>query len=617
MKKIILLTLLLFSIVASKAQWTNDPVHNNFIASTSYDAGEIYLVTNATTGDTYVQWMQFFPNNWSPTIQRLTFDGQRPWGDSGIHIDGHQFSSSSEGIALATTTDGAAVSCFANYDGYTYAVKINADGSFPWGDRGVLLFDGQGFSRTQLVAGNDGGVWALGSTYNQLFVQYINADGTLNPTNTISDSQKSVMFGQVTLGNDNKVFVTYEKLGSGFFTDKQIFVAGYNVDGTPFSPETLLMSTQTFQSTYIHSAISDGMGGGYVYIWHSGIESAFNVYVFHFDENGVPTIDATGTPVHSNDPENLYISAYATVDPLSHDLIIAYEQTDSETQYECKLYMNRITSNGERLWGEGKLILDNGTIPCGGIRVDAFEYGNGFSVIFHKGISITGGSQSTVEAIGYNDKGVSIWETQLCSSTYNKTGDECSTGFHGGQNIVAWVNCVNGGMYGQNVGQNGEMGEVSPVLPCPAPTNLRGEYVYNDEMCGTMISWDAPEASPTGYRIYGEDLSVYTEVDAESTSYFAETLPGTYTYRVTAVYDDCESDFALTESGVSYLEITVTATPEFTDSEMVTIVKVYTMSGQLLRDVNPETLSQGIYLIQGLTKEGNLVTRKKVVNSKL
>ena len=71
------------------------------------------------------------------------------------------------------------------------------------------------------------------------------------------------MYGQLTLSNEDRVFVTYGKCGNGFYTDKEIYVAGYNTDGTQFSAETKLMSSRTFQVTYLHHAISDGMGGGY------------------------------------------------------------------------------------------------------------------------------------------------------------------------------------------------------------------------------------------------------------------------------------------------------------------------------------------------------------------
>lgn len=617
MKRLTLLCLTLLAFIAVQAQWVNNPAQNTFIANSSADAGEIYTATNHTTGDTYLQWSSFVGGNgWSPTLQRVNFEGVPQWGDNGIHIAGHQFASSSEGFAMTTTTDGGVVSCFAVYDGFTYAVKINPDGTFPWGEQGVQLFGGLGFSRAEVIATDDGGIWALGFDYNNLYLQYINE--TTGPVVTISDNTGlKCMFGQLTLGTDNKVFVTYEKLGSGMYTNKSIYVAGYNTNGTQFSPETLLMSEQVFQSTYIHYAISDGMGGGYVYIWHPAMYN-FNVYVFHFDQNGNSTImDTNGTPVHSPDNNNLYISANATVDPDSHDIILVYEQTDDAYQAQCKVFINRITSYGERLWGDGILVLDNGTAPCGGYRIDAFEYGGGFSLIYHKGFSQTS-MQSTVEAKGFDMDHNELWSTQLCSNPYNKTGDKNTPGFYAGQNISVWVNAETGGLYGQNIGQNGEMGEVTPPTPpapCNEPTNFEGKYYFSEEMYGVELSWIAPEeVVPLHYNLYIEPPQEIIEIDPEYTSYFQELAPDDYIFHLTAVYDDCESGYALTPDGENYILIEVTSVPETVDEEIVTVMKVYTMNGQLVKQTQLESLSRGIYIMQGLTASGKLVSRKVVVD---
>ena len=619
MKKLLLSIIALAAFVTLQAQWVNNPATNTFLANTSADAGEIYTATNHNTGDTYVQWSSFVGGNgWHPTLQRINFEGVPQWGDNGISISGHEFASYSEGFAMTTTADGGVVSCFAVYDGFTYAVKINADGTFPWGEQGVQLFGGLGFSRAEVIATDDGGIWALGSNYTQLFLQYINE--TAGPVITIADNGgQSCMFGQLTLGNDNKVFVTYEKLGSGFYTNKSIYVAGYNPDGTQFSPETLLMSEQTFQSTYIHYAISDGMGGGYVYIWHPAMYN-FNVYVFHYNQNGASTImDTNGTPVHSPDNNNLYITASATVDPDSHDIILVYEQTDDAYQAQCKIFINRITPYGERLWDDGILVYDSGTVPCGGYRVDAFEYGGGFSLIYHKGLSQTS-MQSTVEAKGFDMNHNELWSTQLCSNSYNKTGDQNTPGFYAGQNISVWVNSETGGLYGQNIGQNGEMGEITPPTPptpCYPPTNFEGEAYYNAEtgISAAVLSWTAPETQPLHYNLYVEGVKEIIEIDGEYTSYYQEVVPGDYIFKLTAVYEDCESDFALAPNGDNYVLVEIpdhTSVSEIEYEEIIDIVEIYNINGQIIKANSLDDLSQGIYLVKGMTQSGKTVIRKIV-----
>lgn len=621
MKKTLLLMTALAAFATLQAQWVDDPATNTFIANCGNDDGEIYLSTCPATGDTYVQWEGSSTNGWSPTLQRLNFEGVPQWGDDGIHIGGHQFSSMSEGVAMVSTADGGVVSCFAEYEGYTYAVKINPDGTFAWGEQGIRLFDGQGFSRTEIAAGEEGGFWALGSDYQNLFLQFVADDGTMKPTITISADLKC-MFGQLTISKDNNVFVTYEQVGNGFYAEKEVHVVGYTTDGAQIAPDALLMSTQTFQTTYIHHAIADGTGGGYVYIWHPGINEAFNVYVFHFDEVGQSTIsDLNGIPVHSADPNNFYHGASATVDPSSHDLIIAYEQTDAATQSQSRVYLNRITSTGEKVWGDGILVADYYGSTYSDLLVDAFEDGNGFSIVFNTG----DGYYSSIEAKGFDKNGGEIWDNVISSYSVPRAMCQNSSGFYENQNVVTWVNSNTGGVFGQNFGTMGELGEIGPTPPpvpcCTEPQNFAGSYFYDEESqtFGALLTWESPEiGNPLHYNLYvtqPDGCTTTIEIEPTATEYFDETtVIGAIKYQLTAVYDGSESGFAHTADGNDFLLIEITDIAEHGIGEMVSIVKIYTLTGQQLKHNNINELDNGIYILQGLTQDGQPVSQKVVVN---
>ncbi len=621
MRKATLLFLALAAAFALQAQWVDDPINNNHIANSPDYCGEIFVSTDNENGDTYVQWTSSGSNGYGPTLQRLTFDGTPQWGDDGIRIMGHQFSSSSEGKAMAVTADHAVVSCFATAEDITVAVKINADGTYAWGERGVTLFDGRGFSRAEVIAGEDGGAWALGFDYQRLFLQYIKADGSLYPTTIVEAEGFICQYGQLTLGVGNAAFLTYEKTpaSGSFWIDKEIHLVGYTVEGVQIGPDVTLMSSQTFQVTYIHYVVPDGLGGAYAYIWHSGIGGMFNTYVFHYDANGFSTIsDTNGVAVHEPDANNYYLGAYGTVDPASHDLIIAYEQTDANFQAESRIYINRITSTGEKVWGEGLLAVDDIGDNYSDIFVDAFEDGSGFSLIYNKG-----NYNSTIEAIGFDMDGNQLWTKQISSSSYTRAMCDNSSGFHMGQNIIAWVNSGNGGIYGQNIAPDGTMGPIEPIIPtpdCPAPENLQGEYSFDMEtqLFGVQISWTAPATQPLHYNLYRHnDINkdnLVIEVPGNATSYLDESGLGTYKYQLTAVYEDCESDFALTPDGEDHVYVEVTGIEENTENKIVTVVRIYNANGQCLRSQTPEDLGTGIYIIQGLTQDGQMVNQKIVVN---
>ena len=625
MKKLTLLFLTLASLATLKAQWVDDPATNTRIANCADGAAEVYVSTDVSTGDSYVQWHYQGENGWSPWLQRLDADGVPQWPASGIHVTTPDFATWSPGYSM-TAVNGGVVTVFRTLGPHHWAVKINADGSLPWGEHGLLLFDGEGGGRSEVLStysfNHDDGVWALGTDMDSTFLQYIDADGTLRPKTTIKDPAKKCTNGLLIPAEDG-VFVVYAKQTLQGYTNynKEIHVAGYNKGGEQIFPETLLFGQQTVGASYVHYAIPDNQGGGYVYQFHNAIGGVYNTYVTHFDKNGTPTItDPNGIAVHSPDYSHFYTNAYATVDPESNDLIIAYLQKDGASQSEHRVYVNRITESGEKPWGDGILVADYTNRSYSDIHVDAIDAVYGFVVTYET-------SQGTIEAVGYDNEGNQQWNTIMSSTRYNKTISENTTGFYDGQNIVAWVNSDDGGVYGQNIGWDGVLGEVSPLPPppvpcCYAPENFEGNYLYNEETAtyGAMLTWDAPAYSVFHYNLYRENLDDGTtdiiEIDADVTSYFDETAPGMYKYQLTAMYDDFESEFALTPDGEDYIIIEVTSVSENnSENEIITVLKIYSTNGQVIRKANLGGLSSGVYIVQGLTYTGKLVTKKVIVNN--
>ena len=617
MKKLTLLFLTLASIVTLNAQWVDNPTSNTRIANCANGAAEVYVSTDITTGDTYVQWHYQGENGWSPWVQRLDFNGVPQWPADGIHVTTPDFATWSPGYSM-TAVEGGVVTVFRTLGPHHWAVKINADGTFPWGEHGIVLFDGEGGGRSAVLStypfNHDDGIWALGTDMDSTFLQYIDADGTLRPKTTIKSPDKKCSNGLlVPAHDDDGVFVVYSKHTlQGYTTyNKEIHVAGYNKNGEQIFPETLLFGQQAVGASYVHYAIPDNKGGGYVYQFHNGIGGVYNTYVTHFDKDCAPTIsDPNGIAVHSPDYNNFYTNAYATVDHLNNDLIIAYLQKDAASQSQHRIYVNRITELGERPWGDGILVADYTGRSYSDIRVDAIDCTDGFVVTY-------GTSQGTIEAVGYDGEGNVQWSTTMSSSRYNKTISENTPGFHDGQNIVAWVNSDDGEVYGQNIGWDGTMGEITPPtpLPCDPPTNFEGEGVYHQETLSTWVtlSWTAPETLPLHYNLYWEDNNrEVIELSAESTSYFTEALPYLENYfRLTAVYEHCESEFALTPNGDDYiLIIDEDSVPEMANEEIITITGIYNIKGQLVNTKDINELAHGAYAIIGTTGSGKTIVKK-------
>ena len=619
MKKQLFLILALVASFSLQAQWVDDPSRNTNVANCADGAAEVYVSTDISTGDSYVQWHYQGENGWSPWVQRLDFDGVPQWPANGIHVTTPDFATWSPGYAM-TAVNGGMVTVFRTLGPYHWAVKINADGTFPWGEHGIVLFDGEGGGRSEVLStysvNQDEGVWALGTDMDSTFLQYIDADGTLRPKATIKNPEKKCSNGILVPALDG-VFVVYSKHTlQGYTTyNKEIHVAGYNKNGEQIFPETLLFGQQAVGASYVHYAISDNKGGGYVYQFHNGIGGVYNTYVMHFNENGMPTIsDPNGIAVHSPDYTHFYTNAYATVDPSSNDIIIAYLQKDAGSQSQHRIYVNRITATGEMPWGDGILVADYTSNSYSDIHVDANDATDGFVVTYGTG-------QGTIEAVGYDSEGNLLWNTTMSSTNYNKAISENTTGFYNGQNIVAWVNTDNGGVYGQNIGWDGALGEIETPTPepCYPPTDFQGAYYFETNTdFGVHLTWLAPQELPQHYNLYCTDpsgCSTTIEVAPTETEFLDQmSIIGAVTYQLTAVYEDCESEFALTPDGEDHITIDITKVHENTEQEIVTLLKIYSINGQIIRNANIEELSSGIYILQGLTEDGQWVNRKVVIN---
>ena len=82
-------------------------------------------------------------------------------------------------------------------------------------------------------------------------------------------------------------------------------------------------------------------------------------------------------------------------------------------------------------------------------------------------------------------------------------------------------------------------------------------------------------------------------------------------FRLTAVYEHCESEFALTPNGDDYiLIIDEDSVPEMDNEEIVTITGIYNIKGQLVNTKDINELTHGAYAIIGTTGSGKTIVKK-------
>ena len=173
---------------------------------------------------------------------------------------------------------------------------------------------------------------------------------------------------------------------------------------------------------------------------------------------------------------------------------------------------------------------------------------------------------------------------------------------------------------------------------CTPPTNLTGEYVYQDGADGALLRWSC-DYTPSNYKIYrSEDGETYEEIakiDNTATEYFdAVDITGMYFYKVTAYSSACESTPAVTAENTDYVIVEVLAVVENTidarlypnpanatlyiEAAGIEEVTVCNTLGQLVYRYNGSTdelninttgLEAGIYMVNVKSHEGNAKVR--------
>ena len=174
---------------------------------------------------------------------------------------------------------------------------------------------------------------------------------------------------------------------------------------------------------------------------------------------------------------------------------------------------------------------------------------------------------------------------------------------------------------------------------CTPPTNLEGEYYYDNGSFGTRLTWSC-DYTPSKYKIYRSDDGVeYDEIaaiDGAENEYLDEVAVGTYYYKVTAFSTTCESTPAFTTEGTDYLLVTVTGVLEQNadatiypnpartslsiQASGIQQVTLYNVVGQQVYHfegstdaltINTARLEQGIYTVSVTTATGK--TSRRIV----
>ncbi|MDR2972500.1 MAG: T9SS type A sorting domain-containing protein [Bacteroidales bacterium] len=158
---------------------------------------------------------------------------------------------------------------------------------------------------------------------------------------------------------------------------------------------------------------------------------------------------------------------------------------------------------------------------------------------------------------------------------------------------------------------------------CPQPTDLEAVQQGTD----VVLTWVAPDADVDSYKLYFDGM--LHGYNITQTTYAFNDIPvGTYTFGVSAVIGECESEiseieFTTTITGISELQNAFTLYPNPVSSTLnintkgiITDCQIFNIQGQLIysiqsdvKEIATDGWASGIYIIRITTEKGSAEKR--------
>jgi len=649
MKRIFFLIITICIAFIANAQWVDDPATNTLIDD-SFEGYEDIFQSRCPNGDFFIQICNSIGDDYSPKLMYVSKEGIPMW-DAPLLL-AQSGTSWSQGMSMTATSDGCAISHFESSMVESgvygpYAIKVNAQGETVWGPiKTADLYQGAYQCRTEIISDDNGGAWVSCCDFAQyMHIRHINADGTMGNDVQIPLGPQGGGRQQMALASDGGVLVPYHYYdswqGSQYF-DQTLRIAKISADGELVS-DNVMMNTTTIQGYLELQCISDGQGGGYAWIMHDGGDvTVFNIYVMHFNSEGVCTTyndHPLGVQICPTDTNYHRLNASGTIDFVTGDLILSFIEKDAATQSFYTMKAVRVTQSGDVVGTQGgTVIVPTVQTELGQFRI-ACAPDRSITMVYYCETEIMNG---VLKAVGTDQNFSVLWEkdfnANVCS-TFDKKIAEGANEYADDQFVVFFQD--NRGdanaLYGQNIYKNGSMGPVI-IETCDAPTNLTGEYVSTTQPI--VISWTPASGNELSFNVYRglnavdfEKIGSTTENTYSDSDAFSTGAEDFY-YQVRAVCEIGESDPATTEDGQTYVEINFTDVEENTETEIslyqngnnviingmnIEAVEIYNVAGQLVKRFAENTnvistsgMNAGMYFFN-IKIDGKIISKKVVI----
>lgn len=467
MNKLLTFALLMVAL-SSGAQWSNDAAQN-FKLTNQPGEQVIPKVRLAPNGDYYVGYFSLESGNYNVRLQRMDNNGNILWPENGILISAHPSMTWLTDWDMAVDQNNHAVLVWQDIrtgNNNIAAYRIGPDGSFSWGQNGIMLSNSGDFDVSpKVIITNAGNAVVAWQADDVIIRQKLSPSGeklwgpngiTLSGTSTHSWPQ---LFATA---EDDVIMKYFIDSGPFWAPTRHVFAQRFNSSGAAVWPTATTISNAGSITawTQIFPMISDEEGGFYV-CWNDFRVSPTlsSAWVQHVRANGQTGFAANGVKISSRDFTNQFYPAIAR--PAGSNFIYAYWNEVNGDQNLWGIYGQKIGLNGSLHWGEegkeiipitNKAVQPNLVMPIENDVVMLYE-------------SYFNGTQTALKAMRLNADGIRVWpegEVSVSAVQSNKVHLDGEK-FDGNQWVFVWEDnrTADVELYAQNLRPNGQLGAVS------------------------------------------------------------------------------------------------------------------------------------------------------------
>ncbi len=474
MKKNLLLVLV-FAASSAVAQFTNDPATNSIVRDSSGPEEVVPICAlNPMYGTTFVSWFnQNASSSYDFSMQAVDIMGYRQLGSTGLTVSNYPQNSAIFTYDTKVDHTNSMVTAFQDERNSTLdvvAYRVDASGTFQWGNAGISLADpaatGGIAPNVGILPSNDAVIaWiADGSPKDWISFQKISPAGITSwaTPKRIIDSSGVASYSRpqvVSMLNDDFMILYIRQTGSGL-PASAMFMQRYDASGSPVWASPVPVSSKLIGFAAFPSVVPDGNNGAYI-AYSSGNPSnpsMNDVYVQHIDANGnLWSVDGTeactSTLTHRMSPKIRFENGM--VNP-----IVLIKETDA-AQGSSGVTIQSFDATGNRLLGPDGFVVTPITASYDE-PYDMRAAADGLIILYAEGLF--GNQQLYATKIDFN--GNAQWVTSpLAVSTVasNKSRAQLTPVFSTvgatDQTIAIWEDDrLDAGVYMQNINTNGTLG---------------------------------------------------------------------------------------------------------------------------------------------------------------